>query len=55
MLDKIQLIKKKYPQTAFILEHDNPHDETIEPYRPFISGQIKKMADLDKIIADLYQ
>lgn len=26
MLDKIPVIKKKYPQTAFILESDNPHD-----------------------------
>ena len=26
MLDKVPMIKKKYPQTAFILESDNPHD-----------------------------
>lgn len=29
MLDKIPLIKKKYPHTAFILEYDNSHDEGI--------------------------
>lgn len=55
MIDKIPEIKKKYPQTAFILESDAPHDEGIEAYRPYLSGQIRKIADLDKIIADLYQ
>ena len=55
MLDKVPAIKKKFPQTAFILESDNLHDEGIDVYRPYISGQIKKIADLDKIIADLYQ
>ncbi len=55
MLDKIPVIKKKYPQTAFILESDNPHDEGIEIYRPYLSGQIRKIGELDKIIADLYQ
>lgn len=55
MLDKIPVIKKKYPQTSFILESDNPHDEGIEQYRPYLSGQIRKIADLDKIIGDLYQ
>lgn len=29
MLDKIPPIKKKYPQAAFILEADVPHDEGI--------------------------
>jgi hypothetical protein len=55
MLDKLPAIKKKYPQTAFILENDTGNDEGIEIYRPYLSGQIKKISELDKIIADLYQ
>lgn len=55
MLDKIPSIKKKYPHAAFILEADSPHDDGIDQYRPYLAGQIRKMADLEKLIADLYQ
>ena len=54
MLEKVPDIKKKYPQTAFILESDNIYDDGVEMYRSYILGQIRKMADLDKIVADLY-
>jgi hypothetical protein len=55
MLDKIPSIKKKYPHAAFILEADTFHDDGIEQYRPYLAGQIRKISDLEKIIADLYQ
>lgn len=55
MLDKIPQIKKKYPHAAFILEADAPHDDGIDQYRPYLAGQIRKMSDLEKLIADLYQ
>lgn len=55
MLENIPQIKKKYPQAAFILEADTPHDDGIDQYRPYLAGQIRKIGDLEKLIADLYQ